>query len=199
MKSLKKLEKIPKLEEDEYEDVSEDNNNFYSVIIDDHTEYILFLDQNLNNEKDFRRFYIAHIEATAKDTIRIVMNSAGGKLGIFSQIANCLLNTKAKTIAEIYVASSAASFLALLCDEIKPMQFSLMMIHSLSSEIEGKLYDMKKEIESLNLRNNALINIVNSFLYEDEIEKFLKGEEFWFVEDGIKERLKNWTPYRKRN
>ena len=60
--------------------------------------------------------------------------------------------------------------------------------------------NVKKELNSLNKRSESIIrNIIKGFLSEGEIEKVLTGEEFWLIEDEIKERLKNWIPYRERN
>ena len=112
---MQKYKIIPKLRDEIYEDEEkeeeDDQENLYLIEKEDHNEYIFFLDIELDERKNFRKFYITCEKAKEKDIIKIIINSSGGKLGIFSQIFGSLINTKAKTISEIYNAHSASSFI----------------------------------------------------------------------------------------
>ena len=71
--------------------------------------------------------------ASEKDTIKLIVNSRGGLVRTFTQLHNALMTTKAKTIAEIYAAYSAAGTIAFSCDEVVVKNFGALMIHEISA------------------------------------------------------------------
>ena len=59
-----------------------------------------------------------------------------------TQFFHAMLNTKAKIKSIIYNACSAGVYIALCADEIEVTHFGYMMLHNLSSGIEGKINDV---------------------------------------------------------
>ena len=103
-----------------------------------HNEYIINIDYDIEPSYFYREAFLILRNAKSDDTIRLVINSYGGYLEPALQFYNLLLNTQAKTIAEIYAAYSSASIIALSCDNIITKDFCSMLIHSLSTGSDGK-------------------------------------------------------------
>ena len=110
-----------------------------------------------------------------------------------------MIYTKAKTVAEVYDAFSAACFICLSCDEIEITEFSNFMIHSISFGAEGKSGEVVAQSSHVDKLTKKLISTVcHTFLTNDEISKVVDGKDFWFTSEEIKRKLKNWVPIRKR-
>lgn len=180
------------------DDLSLTNNLYVNQVTICH-EYILFLDEEVLEAKEYRSFYKVCKNATKYDIIKIVFNSPGGFVSSLIQLFNCLLNTQAKTIAEIYEAHSAAFSLALSCDEIIVMKHANAMIHSLSFGTQGKAHNVQDQANMIDKQNNLLLqDICKGFLTPEEIKQVVEGKDIWFLESEIIKRLKNWVPYRYR-
>jgi ATP-dependent protease ClpP protease subunit len=174
-------------------------NNLYVNQIAVCREYIFFLDEEVLEAKEYRAFYKVCKNATEYDIVKIVFNSVGGFVSSLIQLFNCLLTTKAKTIAEIYEAHSAAFSLALSCDEIIVMKHANAMIHSLSFGTQGKAHNVQDQANMIDKQNNLLLqDICKGFLTQEEIKQVVEGKDIWFLESEIIKRLKNWIPYRYR-
>lgn len=106
-------------------------------------EYIINIDTDILDPNEYREVFEILRLAKKEDKIILKINSMGGYIHTMIQWVNALLHTKAKTIAEIYTAYSAASVIALSCDELKFQHFCSMMIHNMSLDIGGKISDIE--------------------------------------------------------
>ena len=190
-------------------------NKFYGEEVDDSSEkeeivlkvpkittvnnYIINLDEDIEVPNHYRKVFETLRIATKDDTITFNINSPGGYIDTMIQFYDLMLNTKAKTIANIYQACSAASVIALCCDEINATRFSYMMIHSMSTGTYGKISDIegyatfavKQDIEIAN-------TIYGGFITPAEIKLVNKGKEVWLNQKEIQERLKNFKSIKTR-
>jgi ATP-dependent protease ClpP protease subunit len=161
--------------------------------------YIINLDEDIEIPSHYRKVFEILRVATKDDTVTFNINSPGGYIDTMIQFYDCLLNTKAKTIANIYQACSAASVIALCCDEINATRFSYMMIHSMSTGTYGKISDIecyatfavKQDIEIAN-------HIYSGFISPSEIKLVNKGKELWLNQKEIQDRLKNYKTIKTR-
>lgn len=181
-------------EEDDIE--LEDNTEEFDKIV--FTEKIISYVYNINidNEilgpENYRKVYSVLRKATNMDLINFHVNSVGGTILTFIQLYNLILNTKAKTVAYVYSAVSAAALLVLSCDEVVVTEFSSMMFHSCSWDIGGTADQVKGQSDFFSEWNKEILTTVcKSFLSDKEIEKVLDNKEMWFNSKQIKQRLEN--------
>ena len=152
--------------------------------------YIVRLDSEIGEPKNFRKLFDLLKVATENDIISLIINSNGGWFTTATQLIYDLQNTKAHTIAEVHHAYSAAACFALACKEIVVTDFSSMMIHSLSYGIEGKLSDITNQNNFIQKQNEDMLKkLFTGFLTKDEISSVLKGQDMWLYSNDILARL----------
>jgi len=157
------------------------------------------LDTTLEEPQDFRD--LTHLLDTAEeqDTIVIRVNTYGGDIYSMISIINSIQNSKALVIAEVALASSAGSFIALACDDCGSLQFSEWFFHEVQSHNRGSTSD---QIKSLSFRHKTqkhlMEELYKGFMTDEEIEKLCKGEirdwEMDYIEAN--ERLVKWREYK---
>lgn len=163
------------------------------------TQYIINLDSEITEPKFYRTAFSALKQATCLDVVRLVINSPGGNVDTAIQFISELVDTEAKTIAEIVSAYSSASLIALACDEIVLKDFSTMMVHTVSFTATGKTCEVQGQTEFMKRQNLEIMReMYTGFLSAPELQKMLKGEDFWFTKQDVEDRLRNWKPYRER-
>lgn len=161
--------------------------------------YVINVDAEICDPSNYRKIYDCLRRVDEGEEVLMVLNSGGGDLTTFVQIYNLLQECKGKTVAEIYTAYSAASFIALSCDEIIIKEFSSMMIHSMSYANEGKLEEVTASNDFMRKWNSELTHkLLTGFMTQQEIKDVNNGKDFWFLGDEVKKRLKKWVPIRKR-
>lgn len=178
-------------------DSSEDIVQRVRIIND---SYVINIDGSLGSVAKYRKVF--HILKTAKegDVVRLSINSYGGCVDSALQLYNALLDTKAKTICDLYVAFSAGLFIVLACDEINIKKFAHAMIHQMSWEMgESKAGEIKSWSDFFDkLNDNVIKEIFKGFLTAKEMEKVLVGKDMWFTEKELVARFSKWIPVRAR-
>lgn len=119
--------------------------------------------------------------------LNLYINSPGGSVMATSAIMSQIKRFKQKTGAGIHsyidgLAASAASFLALVADDINIYNTSQLMIHKPLLFSYGNADDLQRDIDLLNnVENNTIIPAYMSKAKVDEAEiKNLMAEETWF-------------------
>lgn len=162
-------------------------------------EYIINIDDIVQEAYRYRQAFQIMRNATERDTIRIILNTPGGYVSTAIQICSHLVKTKAATVAEVYEACSAGATIALHCDKIEIMPFGYMMIHSMSGGFSGKAADMKAHTDFIDKWNDDVMKTCyQGFLTDVEIKNIISGNELWLHKKVIDQKLKAWTPMRKR-
>lgn len=161
-------------------------------------QYVLNIDEEIESPSMYRQAFSVFQKATEQDVIIIRINSPGGFVSTAVQMINMIQNCRALCIAELYLAYSAASAIALACDEIRVMKYSSMMVHNITLGLYGKVNEIASHGNFINdWGSNFLRKVYNGFLTKGEIDSVLSGMDLWFKEEEIKKRLKAWTPMRK--
>lgn len=162
-------------------------------------EYTVYLDEEVDSAEKYRLVSEVLRQANKEDTIIFIINTIGGYVSTFIQLYSFMINTKAKTIAEVYEASSVGSMIMFACDEINIQPFGIVMIHDFSAGVEGKMKEMQSRVKSgEDHRNEIFDTIYKYFLTKEEISDIKKGVDFYFGTEESKKRLENWIPIRKR-
>ena len=137
--------------------------------------------------------------SSEKDTIIFDIASGGGDYSGFLVMFGALMKCKANTVAVVHEACSAASMLALSCDKVVMSPFGYFMIHSFSGGSYGKKQELKAKAKFDEDYFNEVMRVVYlPFLTEEELKNVDSGDDMWITAPDARERLKNWTPIKKR-
>lgn len=123
--------------------------------------------------------------------IYIYLNTPGGRLDSTIQIVNAMRSTQAKitTVVEAE-AHSAGTMLFLSADEFVINDNCYMLFHNFSGGAVGKGNEIKAQVEATDSWFRKLVHdVYRFFMTGDEIERMLKGEDFWFDSAEVRRRL----------
>lgn len=117
----------------------------------------------------------------------IYINSGGGSVFASSAMVSMLKRFKQNTGAKIHayidgLCASAATYLAMVADDVNIYQNSIMMIHKPTTVSVGNAEDLQKDVETLN-------TIENDMMIPMYVEKAQEG----VTADKIKELIANET------
>jgi ATP-dependent Clp endopeptidase proteolytic subunit ClpP len=127
--------------------------------------------------------------------IRVRINSPGGEVHEGMAILNMLRSHKAKVVAIVDgLAASAASFLAVGCDETVMSPGTQLMVHDASGFCFGQASDMRKQAEALDSVSDSIAAIYAEAAGGKDAEwRDVMREENWYtaaeaVEVGLADR-----------
>lgn len=121
-------------------------------------------------------------------TICVRINSRGGSVFDAIAIHSALTRHPAHIICEIDgCCLSAASAVAMGCDEIKMAASGLMMLHDPSGFCAGSQSDMDKTAEALAMAKESLITIyaTRTGLSRDRIGQMMSAETWFTAEEAV--------------
>ena len=119
------------------------------------------------------------------EELQISINSPGGSVYGGIAIANMIRQLSAnghKTTAFVEgLAASIASVIMCACDKVVLSESSLIMIHNCWSIVQGDANTLRKEADSMDVMNDAIISFYRSkFDLSPEKLKSLMDQETWF-------------------
>jgi len=130
---------------------------------------------------------LEELEKQGITDFNIYINSPGGSVFAASAIMSQIKRFKQKTGARIHsyidgIAASAASFLALVADDVNVYNTSIFMIHKPLVFSYGNADDLQRDIDLLNsIEDNTIVPAYMSKATVDEDTiKSLVDEETWF-------------------
>lgn len=123
------------------------------------------------------------------EDIELTINSYGGLVDAGNEIYTALKNYSGKVIANVVVAGSAASIIAMAADVVKISPVGQIMIHNVSMGAGGDYHDMDKASEILKKANESLANayVLKTGKTKEEILE-LMDKETWLTADEAKEQ-----------
>lgn len=129
--------------------------------------------------------FVTELTSLDVDTVHLRINSPGGDVFEGRTMATALRQLKAKTIAHIDGhAASAATYIALACDEVLMAPGAFFMIHKAWTCACGNSTDF---VQTVNLLNKVDESIVADYVAKTgasagDIEKWMAAET-WFTAD----------------
>lgn len=149
------------------------------------------IDEEVKQASYYRQVVQAINNLAAEDEINLEINSYGGNINGLVALLSALKRTEALSTAFINgEAHSAASFLALSCDNIVVSPHATMLVHFASAGSAGKVADMRKHVQHVHDTTEQLFrDTYQGFLSEEEIERCVEGNELWLNADEIIARL----------
>ena len=135
---------------------------------------------------DFRQ-ELEELQDKGVTDLNIYINSPGGSVFASSTIVSMLKRFREKTNAKIHsyidgLCASAATYLAMVADDVNIYQNSIMMIHKPMTMSWGNANDLQKDIDTLNtIENNMMVPMYmsKSKVGEDEVKRLI-NDETWF-------------------
>ena len=153
-------------------------------------EYDLYLHGEIGDPDGMMEHYNLYRQATENDIIRLWIISPGGSSATASQYFQHMRECKA-TILGIpgHENASAATAIAMHCDNLQIGPFTTFMIHGVSYGYYGTANRMALESDALLKFNKKFMELVyDNFLSPTEIQHCLEGNDLLFDADEIQER-----------
>lgn len=172
-------------------------DNLQSSMIKTHKQQVsahtVFFDEEIGEPSKYRELIHLLYLAEEFDQFVFVINSAGGDLDGAISIIEGIKATKANIRAIITgKCHSAASIIALNCEQVLVTDAAHMLVHTASYGAYGSTGQVKSNVDfSTKQIKHILENTYNGFLTPAEITDVHKGVEFWFDAKEIEKRLRN--------
>jgi len=127
------------------------------------------------------------------DTVEMHLTTPGGWLDTANRIISHLLDTEAETTAVICgEAASAGTMITLACDNAIISNHSTFMIHFYSGGVGGKGHEIKASANHYNdVYPKWYKECYRGFLTPKEINKVIKGKDYYFDAEQFLDRWKN--------
>ncbi len=129
--------------------------------------------------------------AGPEDIIYIYLNTQGGHVNTGVQIINAMQVSQAHiiTVLEGEVAS-LGTLIFLSGDEFIVHDNCLFMIHNFSGGTQGKGHEQAAAVHgTIKWFTKLARRIYIPFLTEDELDRIIRGEDFWMDSDDVRNRL----------
>ena len=155
------------------------------------TKYEFYIDQDILEPSYYRNLITVLNNATENDLVILNINSQGGSLDSAISIMQALRDTRAETIAHtVGSCYSAATLLALSCNNVDVGEFSNWMIHDGSYAVASKSSDI---VTRASFENKFIRNIFKSvyipFISEQEMNGVMRGVDLWMTSEEVRERF----------
>ena len=151
----------------------------------------VYIDEPVKHPAYYRRVADRISSLGEHDEVRLVINSPGGRLDGLVTLLDAMLQSGAKSTAVISgECHSAASILALNCDEIQVSPYAGMLVHFVSFHSGGKGSDVRDQVNhTLDYSEVLFRDTYSGFLSEEEMLQVIAGKEMWLNAQEIADRL----------
>lgn len=157
----------------------------------------VFLDENIGEPKKYRDLINMLYLADENTEFNFLINSPGGTMTAAIAIIEGIRGSDGAVRAIINgECHSAASIIALNCNEVFVTDHAHMLIHTAQYGTGGFTQNVKAHADfSTQYINKILDSTYTGFLSIDELDLVKQGVEMWFDADQIRERLKGKHAY----
>lgn len=179
------------LNDDEMVDGYEQGPLGFFVKVNQQHLFMVSLDEPFLEPKHYRNVVAMMLEAKEEDTVMFLINSPGGLMDGLLTLLDAIKQTDATTVAVLVgQVSSAASMLALHCDEVEVSDNSTMLCHNISYGTGGKGADVLSHVKHVSKTSDKLLrSTYKDFLSTQEIDDMISGKEIYLDADEIQDRL----------
>ena len=137
------------------------------------------------------------LENTDADKVRLVMNNGGGMMDSMLSIIDSIHKSSATVVAVLSgTVASAATMIALECDEVEVAKHTSWLTHYYSGGSSGKGNELKAKHDFDEIHIPKMFRELHAgFLTETEIEQVIDGKDKWFCKEEIEERFARRKAY----
>lgn len=161
-------------------------------------DYTVRLAREITRADDFDEEFALLSGVSAGDSVKFLITSVGGSVDTCNLLTKAIRESHAYTIAYIgSTCASAATAIALSCDEWEIDSQSSFMIHTGSFGAFGKVPEIEVEIKHRGMMVSRWVrDTYEGFLTEEEIERVIDGKDYYFEGEELAERLTAYGEYR---
>lgn len=111
-----------------------------------HTD--VFLTDSIDAPAEYNKLCYDLAQAFPSESMKLYINNGGGYIDSGFMIIDAIKHSKAKITAKLSgTVASAATIIALACDEIEVSPHTSFMIHNYSGGAQGKGHEMKAQMD----------------------------------------------------
>jgi len=154
--------------------------------------FIVHINEHIKGPDYYSKIFDMLLEAGESDVVSFFIASPGGRVDGLSVLLEGIRLTEAHTVAVLIGScDSAASILALNCNEIVVTDSAEALVHSCRFGSAGKAADIAAHTTHTLKTTEKLARQTygDNFLTETELNQMLDGKEFYFDADQLRERL----------
>ncbi len=171
-----------------------------SVPEGDGIKYNIFLYDGVDEVSSFIEVISVLEAAQDVDTVIFKINSPGGYVHTTISILDAIDRCQASVFADCSgMVASAATIIALHCDDIHIAPYTTFMLHASSMGSYGKQHELLADV-NYSAKNSADImeEEYSKFLTNKEIKKLLEGKDYYFGAKEVERRWANVMEYRSK-
>ena len=154
--------------------------------------FSVHINEEIKSPDYYSKIFDMLIDAGEADIVTFFICSPGGRVDGLNVLLEGIRMTEAHTVAVLLgECHSAASILALNCNEIIVTDSAESLVHSCRFGSSGKAADIAAHTAHTLKTTEKLARETygNGFLTEIELSQMLEGKEFYFDADQLRERL----------
>ena len=131
------------------------------------------------------------LEHTEADYVKLIMNNGGGMMDSMLSIIDSISKSNATVVAVLSgTVASAATMIALKCDEIEVADHTSWLTHYYSGGSAGKGNEIKAKHEFDEVYIPKIFKELHKdFLTKEEIAKVIDGKDIWLNKEEILSRF----------
>lgn len=160
--------------------------------------FIVHINEKIEAPDYYSKIFDMLVDAGEEDIVSFFIASPGGRNDGLNVLLEGIRMTDAHTVAILVGAcDSAASILALNCNEIVVTDSAEALVHSCRFGSVGKAADIAAHTAHTLKTTEKLARQTygNNFLTESELNQMLDGKEFYFDADQLRERLERRSAF----
>ena len=163
--------------------------------------HTIYLSDKVGDAAEYHEEFQLFADAQQGVVVEIVLNNFGGSLETAVQFYERIRNSEAKVVASIEgVCHSAASVIALACDEWKVSPFASMLVHNASYAIGGAAHEVESHVEhSKKHLDFCLKKIYSGFLTQAEVKRVIEGLQKYLTAEEVINRLEKYANHRAKS
>lgn len=152
----------------------------------------IFLDSDIGEPSEYRDFLNILVNSSEMDSINIYINCFGGNLDTTLSLVEGIKLSNANITAILMGAChSAASIIALNCDNIVILDNAYTMIHTVHMGYSGNVLNIKSHTDFAVIQIEKLIkDTYKGFLTKEEFNRIKNGAELWLNAEELRKRIK---------
>ena len=153
--------------------------------------FSVHINEEIKSPEYYSKIFDLLLDAGENDMVSFFICSPGGRIDGLNVLLEGIRMTDAHTVAVLLGDThSAASILALNCDEVVVTDSAESLVHSCRFGASGKAADIAAQTaHTLKITEKLARETYSGFLSQVELQQMLDGKEFYFDADQIRERL----------
>jgi ATP-dependent protease ClpP protease subunit len=160
-------------------------------IFQEENKFSVYINKAIGAPSRYTELFDLLQSATENEHIDFFLNTVGGRLDTTAQLVAMMDNTRASTSCHILgPVMSAGTLIALAADDLSVSAFGYMMIHNASGGTPWDKVNLTAQYanHSKSWCEGIFRKVYASFLTEDEIDRLIKNEDFYFDQEEILNR-----------